>query len=1143
MVDVHDWNNVQLVNCSEPDCHRRGEYGFAKRDELLDHLREVHGLDLPKRLKSASAIPSFQEAKREELDGFTQTSWNRVDESTSRPLYSSSTHQTPSAGSMNNIERSPLSNSFDSKSTSMEARNGPFGASVPSRPGIESPPSFLPSQLGNTALHDLLMPSPVGRSMAGVPFRRDSSWSGGVNAPLTYSHRSLAYRTQGQLRTASYVVEKDDTDDTDDEDDEDGDLDRDNGLMPRTQRSPIRAIRSQNRADEKTPAAFLSAAPRRTLSSHGTLQDNQLGSLGSSSSRYNLTSSRPQTSGAPHSGHERNDTYLEDDADSDDETDLGSGTDSDGDTDWPDTRTLKHSSPPLDQTASTETGGAGQHELALPREGGLTRPLPAPGAIVIRPSPVPSTAQRSAESPNGPPRVYELPRLKAIEDLTALTDTHNHFAQQEDVERKIVNACGFVELFTTLPGPVAGTTWHKDVSTSTFLGGSELAPFAESVALMNGVLESLVMLESNGLCAEYVDVFIEDMERDSVITTVGLSITDIRELGGYLLPDRMAGQRRLQAAYDKATQILSCFGGSIGRSNAMSNATSLALTCSLLAISLATFAGSHCSEPFLSAQMTPVAALILEDQGQSPTELVVVRQQQLSCLSDFVGGPVWVIGSSHSGPPKMLSISTEQIARLWGPIYAVPEGSSFNQLLALNTDGGVIHHTPSGAESLPFLVHTDELLMHWTSTSPVYQSLNTQGFPSGALKSDSAFPIHLPPFPSHKRLLIGHPQSNANGSCVSLTSSKLTLTTRATISYPLIQSSHQTPQSNSTASTSPSQIDAQDQPPSGLPPTVQQIKQNRHSLSQHGFQHNVNCASTLQYFAKEFRFHLAVAGTHNAHYVPDQYQASFGAGQYVNAGIQKTWRRRPASKMKTMLLEYCTKPGTLIRSILALHVGLEVSMCTSNAQRISLWEALQIAFPAQRAILEAAYADEDSACLSSYLSYLTHTGITPDKTLSCFWPLENGLPQVLRVTEHLPEWMAILHDTPESACFAVSSPRCLTYYDIEEDTLHRIRSICRSNRKKRNYPVLRTTIDLHPDAATQLPLNSGARMRLGAGSLEIRDTVWKSHLAVFRAKTLLNRVDESLICTLNGQNGHTHRELFDHSGTSLRALLVCVDDR
>lgn len=200
----------------------------------------------------------------------------------------------------------PLPNSFDSNGISMAARNGPFAASVPSRFGIESPPSSLPrkSQLGNTALRDLHSSAFGDRGMDGMLARMGSSPPSGADEPLTFPKRSLhsdrlrASRTMVSASLGTHLP----TTSFEYSDDEDSDADREEDLLPASLRDLIPDSRSRresrNRADEETPAGFLSAA-RRTLSGHGTPQDSKLGSLGSSPSRYNSMFSRAQTASKP----------------------------------------------------------------------------------------------------------------------------------------------------------------------------------------------------------------------------------------------------------------------------------------------------------------------------------------------------------------------------------------------------------------------------------------------------------------------------------------------------------------------------------------------------------------------------------------------------------------------------------------------------------------------------------------------------------------------------------------------------------------------------------------------------------------------------------------------------------------------------
>jgi hypothetical protein len=199
----------------------------------------------------------------------------------------------------------PLPNSFDSNGISMAARNGPFAASVPSRFGIESPPSSLPqrSQLGNTALRDLHSSAFGDRGMDGV-LAMGSSPPSGTDEPLTFAKRPLhsdRLRAARQPMVSASLGTKLPTTSFEYSDDDDEGSDRGEDLLPASLRDLIPEGRprreSRSRAEEETPAGFLSAA-RRTLSGHGTPQDSKIGSLGSSPSRYSNLFARPQANRA-----------------------------------------------------------------------------------------------------------------------------------------------------------------------------------------------------------------------------------------------------------------------------------------------------------------------------------------------------------------------------------------------------------------------------------------------------------------------------------------------------------------------------------------------------------------------------------------------------------------------------------------------------------------------------------------------------------------------------------------------------------------------------------------------------------------------------------------------------------------------------
>lgn len=188
----------------------------------------------------------------------------------------------------------PLPNSFDSNGVSMAARLGPFAASVPSRFGIESPPSSLPrkSQLGNTALQDLHHSAFGDRGNLDSVLAGSSPPSGG-DEPLSFPKRPLH---SNRLRTSRPMISSSvgtglptkSFEYSDDEDDGETDTDREEDLLPASLHDLIPGSRNRRESRQaEDPASFL-AAQRRTLSTTATPGDSKSGSpsFSSSPSRY-----------------------------------------------------------------------------------------------------------------------------------------------------------------------------------------------------------------------------------------------------------------------------------------------------------------------------------------------------------------------------------------------------------------------------------------------------------------------------------------------------------------------------------------------------------------------------------------------------------------------------------------------------------------------------------------------------------------------------------------------------------------------------------------------------------------------------------------------------------------------------------------
>ena len=201
----------------------------------------------------------------------------------------------------------PLPSSFDSNGVSMAARHGPLAQSVPTKFGIESPPSSLPNNahLGNTAIRDLHKSAYGDRGMDNV--LAGSSPPSGPDEPLTFPKRPLhisRLQRPGQQVISASLGAGVPNRSFEYSDDEDG-SDREEDLLPASLRDLIpesksrRESRARNDEDTNTPASFL-AAQRRTISGQATpSSESKVGSPLSSSptSRYNNMFSRRPADG------------------------------------------------------------------------------------------------------------------------------------------------------------------------------------------------------------------------------------------------------------------------------------------------------------------------------------------------------------------------------------------------------------------------------------------------------------------------------------------------------------------------------------------------------------------------------------------------------------------------------------------------------------------------------------------------------------------------------------------------------------------------------------------------------------------------------------------------------------------------------
>ena len=111
-----------------------------------------------------------------------------------------------------------------------------------------------------------------------------------------------------------------------------------------------------------------------------------------------------------------------------------------------------------------------------------------------------------------------------------------------------------------------------------------------------------------------------------------------------------------------------------------------------------------------------------------------------------------------------------------------------------------------------------------------------------------------------------------------------------------------------------------------------------------GFLANQDCPQDFHGALQQGSFDATLAGSHRGGWELNTRAATITGGHFINFGATQTHRSVPASTMKDRIYAMVQSARSLasILPIMRLHVGLEISICTGNAERVSLWEALKL---------------------------------------------------------------------------------------------------------------------------------------------------------------------------------------------------------
>ncbi|PPJ50404.1 hypothetical protein CBER1_06978 [Cercospora berteroae] len=614
----------------------------------------------------------------------------------------------------------------------------------------------------------------------------------------------------------------------------------------------------------------------------------------------------------------------------------------------------------------------------------------------------------------------------------------------------------------------------------------------ETRQALTRVLMAILTLKNSGMCQGSINAIVESPNRQDTAEVFEFDQSDISALLVLLnthSPDigtTLTARRELEEDVPEDVARLL-----VRRSDSLDHLmppggtkrwtwSYLCFFTAFVTLATASYAGAHVND---GGGELPVDYVVFDSLVQRDPEFIEkfysFRRRRLSCLDSFLQGPVWVIGShNHEDRALCLAIEIGQFAALWGPVYALPDKGEFDRLMALSVENGFMYRTPDTGH-----LRKGEVAVHYTATGRTRKIDDLHNQEKGRWATSNGhglLPESLVPFDVGAKLLIGTPTAAHTDSVVGINT----------------QSKH-APKS---------------------PPTDFSVTQ-----------------LDLVAFAQDHASQIVELGVLPRRYLPDALSLSMSFGKWVNPGFSKTYKLDRGRTQKERLLDFVSKSTSRLSQILDVKIGLEVSLHTYNARRITLHDAPGLAFPELEPILAEAHSTRDNATLATHLDYLGDTGLDHDDHLVIYWPYATGLPKGLKMSATPPSWHKMMRDTISTSCFAVASTQCLAYTgndSVKDKTLM----------TSTTAPALQTDIQVHSDCNITTPLRCKAVLRLDSGTLELRNNEVQHQLAYFRDNSIINKLGGTWRAFLIGSGSHVHQELVGAARRSRHTVSVCVVD-
>lgn len=214
-------------------------------------------------------------------------------------------------------------------------------------------------------------------------------------------------------------------------------------------------------------------------------------------------------------------------------------------------------------------------------------------------------------------------------DASVVLNATEYFQELDNLEHETARLCNI----------------HKVIASSSDIS------LTDCLIILWGCRDALHNLECAEFCSTYFNIFVEDPERN-VANSVTISIFEIDNLIAAL--QFQTGDHR-----DAHRFILR-----LSSKLQLNEENQLVAICKALAIGLISFSVSH-SRRFDIDIFDEAIGTFMVGPGRS------LSLRNLACFQDFIRGQIWVLGKNQSPQELKVSISVEEFALIWGPVWSV----------------------------------------------------------------------------------------------------------------------------------------------------------------------------------------------------------------------------------------------------------------------------------------------------------------------------------------------------------------------------------------------------------------------------------------------------------------------------------------